>query len=86
MTHLLGKKSIPKKKMNKKPMSCSVYMLYLGLDTIYQNEPHHQILMADDYKQWTNLINENDTIPDDMAVYVRNSCVTDPTVAPKGKS
>lgn len=83
MTHLLGKKNTPRKKMEKKPMSCSTYMLYLGLDTIYKDEPHHQILMADDYKAWTNEINDNQSVPDDMAVYVRNSCVTDPHVAPK---
>ena len=86
MTHLMGKKNISKKKMKKKPMSCSTLMLYLGMDKIYKDQPHHQILMADDYKGWTKTIDENKEIPDDMAIYVRNSSVTDPHVAPKGKS
>lgn len=85
MTKLMGEKNISEQQMKKQPMSCSTFMIYLGMDKEYPEEPHHQILMADDYKTWTNIIDANKEIPDDMAVYVRNSCVTDSTVAPKGK-
>lgn len=86
MTQLMGQKNVPVQDMKKKKFSCSTFMIYLGLDTIYKDEPHHQILMADDYMKWTEIIDKNDAIPDDMAVYVRNSSVTDPHVAPEWKS
>ena len=49
MTSLMGNNNISRENMGKKPLSCSTYMLYLGLDKIYQDQPHHQILMAEDY-------------------------------------
>ena len=70
----------------KKKYSCSTYMLYLGLDKIYQDEPHHHVLFADDYHQNLRDIQQEKVVSDDMSVYIRNSSVTDPTVAPHGHS
>ena len=61
-------------------------MLYLGLDTIYPDEPHHHVLFADDYRRNVEDIQGERVVSDDMSIYVRNSCVTDPLVAPAGKS
>lgn len=61
-------------------------MLYLGLDTLYNAEPHHQILFADDYRKNVTEIQNERTVSQDMSVYVRNSSVTDPLVAPEGHS
>jgi len=69
-----------------KGFSCSTFMLYLGLDTLYADEPHHQILFADDYHRNLNEIQEERTVSEDMSIYVRNSSVTDPLVAPEGHS
>ncbi len=85
-TTLFGKRSIPVEKMREKEFSCSTFMLYLGLDKFYPDEPHHHILFADDYAANVADIQSQRQVSDDMSIYVRNSSVTDPHVAPKGKS
>ncbi|MFC4994540.1 phytoene desaturase family protein [Rubritalea tangerina] len=72
--------------MRKKKFSCSTFMLYLGLDTIYKEEPHHHILFADSYRNNVEDITGEKTVSEDMSVYVRNSSVVDPHVAPEGHS
>lgn len=65
--------------------SCSTFMLYLGVDTVY-DEPHHNIIFADDYKRNIEDIAKLRGLPDDMSIYVRNATATDPTLAPAGHS
>ena len=83
---IFGSRNEPKEALRKKKFSCSTYMLYLGLDTIYPDEPHHHVIFADDYHQNLRDIQDEVKISDDMSIYVRNSSVTDPTVAPEGHS
>ena len=85
-TSLLNGRSIPEESMRRKKFSCSTFMLYLGLDTIYPDEPHHHILFADDYKANVADIQSERHVSEDMSIYVRNSCITDPHVAPPGQS
>jgi phytoene desaturase len=85
-TRLFGERNEPEEKMRRRKFSCSTFMLYLGLDTIYQNEPHHHIIFADDYRRNVAEIQSERRVSDDMSVYIRNSCVTDPRVAPPGQS
>lgn len=89
MSTLFDQKDIPKytnEKLGKKGYSCSTYMLYLGLDTMYPNEPHHHIIFAENYKKSTIAISQDLPYLDDFSVYVRNASITDPTIAPAGKS
>lgn len=83
---IFGEKSIPREKLAKKKFSCSTYMLYLGLDKIYEDEPHHHIIFAEDYANNVREIQGEKIVSDDMSIYVRNSSVTDKTVAPEGHS
>jgi len=83
---IFGKKNTPRESLAKKKFSCSTYMLYLGLDTIYENEPHHHVLFADDYHQNLRDIQDEKIVSADASIYIRNSSVTDPTVAPAGHS
>ncbi len=75
-----------KKQLEGKKYSCSTFMLYLGLDTIYEDEPHHHIMFADDYQKNIDEISGEKVVSDDMSIYIRNSSVTDKTVAPEGHS
>lgn len=84
MDRLMGRSG--ERKMDSKKYSCSTFMLYLGLDKIYEEEPHHHILFANDYARNVEDIRGEKVISDDMSIYVRNSSVTDPTVAPEGHS
>lgn len=86
VTSLLNGRSQPAAEVSRKKFSCSTYMLYLGLDTIYRDEPHHHIIFADNYRRNVEDIQGERVVSDDMSVYVRNSSITDPHVAPEGKS
>ena len=70
------------KKLDEKSYSCSTYMLYLGLDKLYDT-PHHQIYAAKDYQKNLKEVTENKVTWDDPSIYVQNACVTDPTMAPR---
>lgn len=71
--------------LKKRSYSCSTFMLYLGLDTKY-DFPHHNVFFADDYKKNIEQIFEGKELPEDPSFYIQNASVTDPTLAPEGKS
>jgi phytoene desaturase len=73
-------------KLKKKKYSCSTFMLYLGIDTLFQDLPHHNIVFARDYRRNTDDIFKDFRLSEDISFYIRNSSVTDDRVAPKGKS
>jgi phytoene desaturase len=87
MTHLAkgSTRKYTDSEFEKRKFSCSTFMLYLGLDKIY-DEPHHNIVFAKDYKKNVDDIFKNFKLSDDMSVYVRNASINDPTIAPKGHS
>jgi len=73
-------------KLEKKQFSCSTFMLYLGLDCPVPMN-HHTIVFAKDYERNVRDIFANKGLPkDDFSFYVQNASVTDPTLAPPGKS
>lgn len=86
MTTLLNGASVTPERMKRKAFSCSTFMLYLGVDKLYSEEPHHHVLFADDYQQNVRDIQGERTVSEDMSIYIRNSSITDPLVAPKGHS
>jgi phytoene desaturase len=70
----------------KKRFSCSTFMLYLGIEGLYDNVSHHTIYLAADYRQNLRDIEELHQLSDDPSFYVQNACVTDPSLAPKKMS
>ena len=73
------------RKLDQKSYSCSTFMLYLGIDRLYDT-PHHQIYAAKDYQRNLREVTEHKVTWDDPSIYVQNACVTDPTMAPEGHS
>ncbi len=73
-------------KLEKKQFSCSTFMLYLGLNKSFPEMPHHSIVFARDYHKNTKDIFETLDLSDDISFYIRNASVTDPGIAPAGKS
>ena len=61
-------------------------MIYLGLDTLYDHIPHHNMLFARDYERNVTEVMDTLTLSYDPTIYVQNACVTDPSLAPAGKS
>ena len=72
--------------LEKKRYSCSTFMLYLGVNKLYKNIPHHNIIFAKDYRKNVKKISENKDIGGDFSFYIQNPSVTDSTLAPEGKS
>jgi phytoene desaturase len=73
-------------KLSKKRMSCSAYMMYLGVRGTYRDFAHHTIYVAKDYRQNMQDIAQDHVLSEDPSIYVQNACVTDPSLAPPGKS
>jgi len=78
-------KKYSRNNLQKKDYSCSVFMVYLGVNKLYEMS-HHTIVFAKDYRTGMNNIFEKKILSDDMSFYVQNASVTDPTLAPQGKS
>jgi phytoene desaturase len=73
-------------RIEKKKFSCSTFMMYLGIEGLYDRIPHHTIHCASDYVANLADIEERHILSDDPSFYVQNACVTDETLAPKGCS
>ena len=72
-------------KLEKKSLSCSTFMLYLGVNKKF-DLAHHTIWFAKDYKKNVEEITKSKLLSEDPSIYIQNAVVTDPTVAPEGKS
>ena len=73
-------------KISKKRFSCSTFMLYLGIEGVYEDLPHHSIHISADYDRNLREIETEHTLSRDPSFYVQNACVTDPSLAPDGHS
>ncbi len=74
------------RKLEKKTMSCSAFMMYLGVRGIYDRVSHHTIYVAKDYQRNMNDIGHTHTLSEDPSFYLQNACVTDSSLAPEGMS
>ncbi|EMI56246.1 phytoene dehydrogenase [Rhodopirellula sallentina SM41] len=73
-------------KIAKKRFSCSTFMLYLGIEGMYEDLPHHNIHISETYDRNLREIEVDHVLSSDPSVYVQNACVTDPSLAPPGCS
>ena len=88
MTNLVANGELSKyspEQLEKREYSCSTFMLYLGLDKLY-DLPHHTIAFAKNYHSNIHNIFRSKTLSSDMSFYVQNASVNDPSLAPAGKS
>jgi phytoene desaturase len=73
--------------LQKAKYSCSTFMLYLGLDTIYRELPHHLIYLSNAARRTDRAALEDEAVDlDDPPFYVLNPTPTDPSGAPTGHS
>lgn len=72
--------------LERKEISCSGYMLYLGVKKQYPDMPHHSIIFSPDYEGNVREIADTLRLSEDPSIYVQNASVTDPTLAPEGCS
>lgn len=88
MSNLVPAKTLRKwspSKLAKKKISCSIFMMYLGLKGTVDLD-HHSIVFAKDYRRNVDDIFSGRLTDGDFSFYVRDATKTDPTLAPKGKS
>lgn len=88
INHLIPREHLRRwtpEKLERKGLSCSTFMLYLGVGKKY-DLPHHSIVFAPDYRENIREIAERLELPKDPSIYVQNASITDPTLAPEGKS
>ena len=74
------------KKIASRRFSCSTFMLYLGLEECYESVPHHNIYLAENYREALADIERRHRLSSDPSMYVQNASVTDPSLAPPGMS
>jgi len=81
-----NRKKYTSENLKKKKYSCSIFMMYLGVKRRYENLQHHNIFFADDYQKNVEEISNTKILSEDPSIYIQNAVVTDPSLAPEGKS
>lgn len=74
------------KKLKAKRFSPSLFVVHFGLEGTWPGIPHHTILFGPRYKGLLDDIFEHGVLPRDFSIYLHHPTVTDPTIAPAGKS
>jgi len=74
------------RKLAKKKFSCSTFMMYLGVEGLSEDLPHHTIFLAEDYRKNLDEIERKHVLSENPSFYVQNAGVTDETLAPPGCS
>jgi phytoene desaturase len=79
--------SHPDRRIERRSYSCSSFMLYLGLDRVYDEVPHHAIHLSASVRRTDRDALEDRTLDEhDPPFYVCNPTPTDPATAPRGGS
>lgn len=74
------------RKIERKKLSCSTFMLYLGIKGELPDTAHHTIFLSKDFRENFRKIDEGKAPPKAPSFYMQNACVTDPALAPPGYS
>ena len=74
------------RKLAKKAFSPGVFVVHFGLEGTWPGIPHHMILFGPRYKGLLEDIYEKGVLPQDSSIYLHHPTVTDPSMAPPGKS
>lgn len=74
------------KSLSKKRFSPSLFLVHFGLEGTWPGIPHHTILFGPRYKGLLTDIYEHGVLPQDFSIYLHHPTVTDPGMAPAGKS
>ncbi|MFN9580868.1 MAG: phytoene desaturase family protein, partial [Novosphingobium sp.] len=70
----------------RKRFSPGLFVVHFGLEGTWPGIPHHMILFGPRYKGLLEDIYEHGVLPQDFSIYLHHPSVTDPSVAPPGKS
>jgi phytoene desaturase len=74
------------RKLAAKRFSPSLFIVHFGLEGSWPGIPHHTILFGPRYQGLLEDIYDHGVLPQDFAIYLHHPTVTDPSMAPPGKS
>ena len=74
------------RRLAKKRFSPSLFVVHFGVEGNWPGIPHHTILFGPRYKGLLDDIYERGVLPADFSIYLHHPTVTDPSLAPEGKS
>ncbi len=74
------------KKLSRKRFSPSLFVVHFGVEGTWPGIPHHMILFGPRYRELLSDIYEHGVLPQDFSIYLHHPTVTDPSMAPEGKS
>ncbi len=73
-------------RLAKKRFSPSLFVVHFGIEGSWPGIPHHMMLFGPRYQGLLDDIYERGVLPADFAIYLHHPTVTDPTMAPEGRS
>lgn len=74
------------RKLMRKRFSPSLFVVHFGVEGSWPGIPHHTILFGPRYKGLLEDIYDHGVLPQDFSIYLHHPTVTDPSMAPPGKS
>ncbi len=74
------------RRIAKAKLSCSTFMLYLGIEGRLEELAHHTIYLSRDYARTLADVEAGRVPPGEPCFYLQNACITDPALAPPNHS
>jgi len=74
------------RRLAKKRFSPSLFVVHFGIEGTWPGIPHHTILFGPRYEGLLKDIYDHGVLPADFSIYLHHPTVTDPSMAPQGKS
>jgi len=74
------------RKLAKKRFSPSLFVVHFGIEGSWPGIPHHTVLFGPRYEGLFKDIYQHGVLPADLSIYLHHPTVTDPSMAPHGKS
>jgi phytoene desaturase len=74
------------RKLAKKRFSPSLFLVHFGIEGNWPGIQHHTVLFGPRYKGLLDDIYDHGVLPADFSIYLHHPTVTDPSMAPEGKS
>jgi phytoene desaturase len=74
------------RKLARKRFSPSVFVVHFGIEGSWPGIPHHTVLFGPRYEGLLTDIYEHGVLPRDLLIYLHHPTVTDPSMAPQGRS
>ncbi|HEU4650537.1 MAG TPA: phytoene desaturase [Croceibacterium sp.] len=74
------------RRLARKRFSPSLFVVHFGIEGSWPGIPHHMILFGPRYAGLLADIYDHGVLPSDFSIYLHHPTVTDPSMAPEGKS